>query len=92
MRMSFDCSVDFNGNVEATAEAELLRDVPAIGFIISKVLWPITKIFEYKVTGTLNHPQTEPLYVVPKLLLLPLQPFKMLKEALPESPKPPPQP
>ena len=27
--------------------------VPAVGLIISKVFWPVTKLFEYKVTGTL---------------------------------------
>ena len=69
------------------AEAELLRDVPAIGWLFSKVMWPITKLFEYRVTGTLGHPKTEPLYVASKVLLMPFHLFKTLKDLSPEPPK-----
>ena len=55
MRMSVDGSITFGGDVDARVEAELLRDVPGIGLVISKVLWPITKIFEYKVTGAIKN-------------------------------------
>jgi len=86
MRMQFQGKTDFNGNVEARVEAELLRDLPGIGLVLSKVLWPVTKVFEYKVTGTLSHPKSEPVYVIPKLLMLPFQPFKTLKELIEEQP------
>jgi hypothetical protein len=80
MRMKFQGSVDFDQRLDTQVEAELLRDLPAIGFVVSKVLWPVTKLFEYKVTGTLDAPKAEPLYVVPKVLLFPFTPVKTLKE------------
>jgi hypothetical protein len=86
MRMQFQGKADFNGNVESRVEAELLRDLPGIGLVLSKVLWPVTKVFEYKVTGTLSHPKSEPVYVIPKLLLLPFQPFKTLRDLIEEQP------
>ncbi len=89
MRMQMQGTVDFDRRIEVRAEAELLRDLPAIGFVISKILWPVTKLFEYKMTGTLDQPKAEPLYVVPKILLLPFHPFKTLRELLTEEEKNP---
>ena len=63
-------------------EAELLRDLPALGFLISKVFWPVTKLFEYRITGTLDNPKIEELYVISRILLMPLHPFKTLREIL----------
>jgi hypothetical protein len=80
MRMKYQGSVDFDQRVDGRMEAELLRDLPAFGFLISKVLWPVTKLFEYKITGTLENPKTEQLYVISKVFLLPFQPIKTLKE------------
>ena len=62
--------------------------MPAVGFVISKLFWPVTKIFEYKVTGTLSEPKAEPLYVIPKVLLMPFHPLKTLKGIFVEEPKP----
>ena len=96
MRMQFQGTADLNRRVDARVEAELLRDLPAIGFVISKVFWPVTKLFEYKVTGTLLEPKAEPLFVIPKILLMPFHPLKTLKALLleeqkgPEETKPPP--
>lgn len=80
MRMNYQGTVDFDQKVEGRMEAELLRDFPALGFLISKVLWPVTKLFEYKITGTLNDPKTEERYFISKALLAPLHPLKTLKE------------
>ena len=91
MRMQYEGSVDFERRVEARMEAELLRDLPGIGFFLSKVFWPVTKLFEYKVSGTLDKPKTEPLYIIPKILLAPLRPFKTIREMLPEESKKPPE-
>jgi hypothetical protein len=88
MRMNFSGNVDFDGLLDSRVEAVLLRDVPAFGWLFSKLLWPITKIFEYRVTGTLGHPKMEPLYIVPKILLMPFHPLKTLKEMAPEEGKP----
>ena len=87
MRMQFKGAVGLNRRVDARVEAELLRDLPAIGVVISKVFWPVTKLFEYKVTGTLSEPKAEPLYILPKILLMPFHPFKALKNMLNEEPK-----
>lgn len=87
MRMNYDGIFDFERRVEGRMEAELLRDLPAIGFFISKVFWPVTKLFEYRVTGTLGQPKTEPLYTIPKLLLMPFHPIRTLKEMLPPEEK-----
>src|SRR6266496_6406503 len=88
MRMKYQGSVDFNRHVEGKMEAELLRDIPALGFLLSKVLWPVTKLFEYKITGTLDNPKTEELFVITRILLMPLHPIKTLREILGAEEKP----
>ncbi len=83
MRLQYQGTVDFKGEVNAQVEAELLRDAWVIGRAVSVALWPVSKLFEYQVTGTLAVPKIEPLYVIPKLLLMPLHPFRTLKDLLP---------
>jgi hypothetical protein len=60
----------------------LLRDLPG-GQLISTVLWPVSKLFEYRVTGPLSNPKSEPIYVLPKLLLIPLHPIRTLEDFIP---------
>ena len=91
MRMQYEGAVDFERRVDARMEAELLRDLPGVGFLLSKVFWPVTKMFEYRVSGTLDKPKTEPLYMIPKILLAPLHPFKTFREMLLEESKKPPE-
>jgi hypothetical protein len=86
MRMQFDGTIDFDKNLKGRMEAEILRDVPAIGLVISKLLWPVTKIFEYRITGTLQEPKTEPVYIIPKIILFPFSPIKTIKDIF--SPEP----
>ena len=79
-------TVDFAGNVNANIEAEMFRDTFLVGPIISLLTSPVTKVFEYRVTGSLANPRSEPRYI-PKFLLLPLRPFQTLREFLtPEKP------
>lgn len=94
MRMQFNGAIDFDRRVDGRMEAELLRNVPAIGLILSKILWPVTKIFEYKITGTLDQPKTEPLYLIPKVILFPFSPIKTIKDifTIEDDPKPQPPP
>ena len=80
MRMNFEGTVDFDTRINAKAEAELLRNVPGIGFIFSKLLWPVTKVFEYHVTGTLGEPKHQPMHLPARILLMPLQPIRTIKE------------
>ena len=79
MRMQFDGTVDFEGIIQGRMQADLLRDVPAFGWLVSKVLWPVTKVFEYKITGTLAQPKTQPLYI-PKIFMAPFHPLRTMKE------------
>jgi hypothetical protein len=81
LRMQYVGTVDFEQRVNARVEAEVLRDKWLVGPVLKVVLKPFTKMFEYKVTGTLNDPHSQPLYI-PKLLLAPLQPWKTLKSVL----------
>jgi hypothetical protein len=82
MRLEYTGTVDLSQNVNARVTARLLRDTWVVGPLVSKVLWPVSKLFEYQVTGTLKNPKSEPVYV-PKLLLLPLHPIRTLEEMLP---------
>ena len=79
MRLQYRGTVDFDGQVRARVTAEPLRGAPVIGPVINVALWPVTKLFQYKITGTLADPKPEPVYI-PKILLFPLAPFKTLEE------------
>ncbi len=88
MRLQYRGTLDFHGQVNALVEAGLLRDMWLVGPVVSTVLWPVTKLFEYKVTGSLSDPKAEPVYLVPKVVFLPFQipfhPLRTLKGLLPE--------
>jgi hypothetical protein len=72
-RLKYRGSVDFDGHLDARVEAELLRDAPMLGKVFSMALWPVSKLFEYKVNGALGTPDIQPLYILPKYLLVPFQ-------------------
>jgi len=81
MRLKYEGTVDFDARINGRVEAQLFRDTPGIGRVVSTVLWPVTKVFEYKVTGTFNKPKPEPVFI-PKLLLMPFHPVRTLRELL----------
>jgi hypothetical protein len=54
-----------------------------LGPVVNLALWPVTKFFEYKITGTLAEPKSEPLYVPARVLLMPLHPFRTLEDLFP---------
>ncbi|MDB6131217.1 MAG: hypothetical protein JWM04_2324 [Verrucomicrobiales bacterium] len=83
VRLLYRGSVDLNQNLEASVEAELLRDTPLVGKIISLVFMPFSKLFEYTVTGTLSDPQLHAKY-----LPLPKKGGTKSKEDKSEEPKP----
>jgi hypothetical protein len=85
VRLLYRGTTDLEGRVNARVEAELLRDMWMIGPVVSKVLRPVTKMFEYKVTGTLADPKTEPvyLYILPKVLSFPFHPIRTIKDLIP---------
>ncbi len=87
MRMQYRGEVTFNGNLNARVEAELLRNTPVLGPLVSTVFWPITKALEYKVTGSLGAPQIEPLYI-PKVFLVPFHPIQSVRDLFNAKPAP----
>jgi len=88
MRLLYHGTVDVDGNLNARVEAELLRDMWLVGPLVSTLFWPVTKMFEYKVSGTLSEPKSEPVFIVPKIMTLPFVPFRALKGRTPEDPNP----
>jgi hypothetical protein len=92
-RLQYAGTVDMRQNVNARVDAQLLRDTPVIGSAVSFILSPFTKLLEYQVTGTLQNPKKEPVYV-PNLFLLPLHPIRTIEEMFPGGdvvPSPPPE-
>jgi len=83
MRLHYTGTVDLHENINARASAQLLRDASGLGQIIRIISWPVSKLFEFKVAGTLENPQMTPYYDISKLLLAPLHPIKTLENILP---------
>jgi len=79
MRLQYRGTVDFDGQVQARVTAEPLRNTPVLGPVVNVALWPVTRLLQYKITGTLADPKPEPVYI-PKLLLMPFAPFKTLED------------
>jgi len=75
IRLHYGGTVDFDGRLDTRVEAQLFRDTWVIGPLLSTVLLPISKLFEYHVTGTLNEPKTETVYI-PKLFMHPFHTFE----------------
>jgi hypothetical protein len=82
-RLEYSGTIDLYQNVNAHVTAQLLRDTWVVGPLVSTVLWPVSKLFEYRVTGSLKNPKSEPVYVLPKLLLFPLHPIRTLEDIIP---------
>ena len=80
-------NVAFDGALDARAELKLLRDAPLLGRTFSLAFWPLSKVFETHVSGTIENPIIESVYF-PSFLLAPLRPIQTLKDLLPKS-KPP---
>lgn len=82
MRVQYSGTVDLRQNVNARVTAQLLRNVWVIGPLISTLFTPVSKLFEYQVTGTLQAPKMAPVYV-PKVLLMPFHPIRSIEQMLP---------
>ena len=83
MRLNYRGTVDLDSKVNARVEAELLRDMWLVGPLVSTVFWPVSKMFEYKVTGALSDPKMDPVFIVPRLVLFPFHPFQTIKGLFP---------
>lgn len=78
MRLLYRGQVALDGRVDAVVQAELLRDAWLVGRVLSLALWPVSKIFEFHITGTLSQPRAEPLHI-PRVLTIPLRPWQTLR-------------
>jgi hypothetical protein len=79
-------TVDKNKKINARLEAVLSREAPVVGSFLSLAFTPLSKMFEYHISGPVRDPVLEPVYV-PKFILFLLHPFHSLKSiAAPESP------
>lgn len=67
-------TLDFDWNIRARVQAEIMAGTPLLGPIFSLVLSPVTKALMFRVSGTLGKPTLEPLYV-PKFLTPFFTPF-----------------
>lgn len=81
-RMQYRGALSHEGQIDARVVAEPLRDTWIVGRVLSSALMPLSKLFEYKVTGPAQNPQMKPVYV-PKVVMMTLRPFKTLKGLLP---------
>jgi hypothetical protein len=89
LRLAYTGSVDFKGEVDARLRAEILRDAWGVGRVVSFMLWPISKAFEYQIKGSVYHPRSEPVYI-PRVLLWALHPFKTIRKVFAPAQPPPP--
>ena len=76
-RLSYKGEVDLDEKLDAAVEAQIFRDAWVVGKLFSIALWPVSKAFEAKVTGTVDAPKTD-LRFVPKFLLAPFRALNAL--------------
>ncbi len=81
--LNYKGEIDLRGNVEARAKAVLLEDMVVVGPLVNLAMTPFTELFVYHITGTVEEPNAEPLYIFPKLMLLPFKPFRDLQKLFP---------
>jgi hypothetical protein len=86
MRLLYRGTVNLEGQTSARVDAELLRDMWMVGPLVSTLFWPVAKLFEYRVNGNISDPRTEPVFVIPKIMLLPFHPMRTIKGLFPEDP------
>jgi hypothetical protein len=80
-RLIYKGYIGLDKRMDARVEAQLLRETSVIGPILRYALAPLTKLFEYHITGTINNPVKEPMYI-PKFLMMILRPFHTMKESM----------
>jgi hypothetical protein len=81
-RLRYWGTLDLQGAVNARMEAELFRNTWVVGPVLSLALWPVSKTFEYKITGSIHKPQSSPLFI-PKVFFFPLHPMQTIKDMIP---------
>jgi hypothetical protein len=89
MGLLYTGTVDLQGNLDAHVTAELLRDVPGVGHVLSAVLWPVGKAFECNVTGTWKKPESKLSYLPTSFIFDMLHPIHSLEDWSQSIPPPP---
>jgi hypothetical protein len=89
MRLSYRGSITMKKQISGRVEADVLRDTPVFGVFLSMTLSPLSKLFEYEISGSLEQPVFKAVYV-PKFFMLLFRPFHTLKGLLREAPANPP--
>jgi hypothetical protein len=85
-RLNLRGAVDRKRQINARLEAVLSRDTPVFGSFLSMAFTPLSKMFEYHISGPVRDPVLEPVYV-PKFILFLLHPFRSFKSSVtPDSP------
>lgn len=82
-RLRYWGTVNLQGVVNARMEAQLFRNAWVVGPVISLALWPVSKTFEYQISGTIHKPKSDPVFI-PKVLFFPLHPVETIKDMMPE--------
>ena len=86
MRLDYRGTVNLLGEADARVTAQLLRNTPMLGSVVSTVLWPVSKIFECQVNGQVTDPKVTPIYFPFSQYLL--NPLRSLEKIMPgEKPK-----
>jgi hypothetical protein len=81
MRLDYVGTVDLDENVAARARAQILRNTPVLGSLLSLAFSPMSKVFECNVTGTLEEPRISPAYIpFAKVLTAPLHPIRTVEK------------
>jgi hypothetical protein len=83
VRLLYRGTVGFDMQVDATVEAEVGRDAPLVGPVVSTVFMPCGKLFETRVTGSLTNPKRAPVTLAAKLISPFIHPLRTLKDLLP---------
>ena len=82
MQLVYLGSVNLQGDVNARVTAQLLKNTPVVGSVLSTILWPVSKVFECQVEGRIFDPKVTPIYVpFSKYLLSPVRSLEQLKPA-----------
>ncbi|HTR43708.1 MAG TPA: AsmA-like C-terminal region-containing protein [Pseudomonadales bacterium] len=89
MGLLYTGTLDLQGNLNAHVTAELLRDVPGVGHVLSAVLWPVGKAFECNVSGTWKKPVSKLSYLPTSFLFEMLHPIHSLEDWSQSIPPPP---
>lgn len=73
-------TVNMDQKLDAVVQAKPLQTVGVIGPLINSILWPVTKAFEFRATGTLQDPLVEPEHAPLKVLFAPLRPVQTFRD------------